>query len=166
LSAALCRRRHKVYKARNVKDHLPKLLRTIVGRRMTDAYHAGSALEAEAALLTLAAELDRTHPGPPACAEASGRHFTVLRLGVPPTLARTLRSANAIESMISVCREHAVNVKRWRDGQMALRWCAAGMVKARKQFRHLNGHCTCWHYGLPSNARSPKMSYPSATMIR
>jgi len=107
---------------------------------MTDAYHAGSALEAEAALLTLAAELDRTHPGPPACAEASGRHFTVLRLGVPPTLARTLRSANAIESMISVCREHAVNVKRWRDGQMALRWCAAGMVQAGKQFRRVNGH--------------------------
>ena len=45
--------------------------------------------------------------------------LTVLRLGVPPTLARTLRSTNAIESMISVCREHAVNVKRWRDGQMA-----------------------------------------------
>jgi len=64
----------------------------------------------------------------------------VLRLGVPPTLARTLRSANAIESMISVCPEHAVNVKRWRDGQMALRWCAAGMVQAGKQFRRVNGH--------------------------
>ena len=30
---------------------------------MTDAYHAGSALGAEAALLALAKELDRTHPG-------------------------------------------------------------------------------------------------------
>jgi hypothetical protein len=64
----------------------------------------------------------------------------VLRLGVPPTLARTLRSTNAIESMISVCREHAANVKRWRDGQMALRWCAAGMIEAGKQFRRVNGH--------------------------
>jgi hypothetical protein len=45
-----------------------------------------------------------------------------------------------IESMISVCREHAGNVKRWRDGQMALRWCAAGMVEAGKQFRRVNGH--------------------------
>jgi hypothetical protein len=54
----------------------------------------------------------------------------VLRLGVPPTLARTLRSTNCFESMISVCREHATNVKRWRDGKMALRWCAAGMVEA------------------------------------
>jgi len=64
----------------------------------------------------------------------------VLRLGVPPTLARTLRSTNAIESMISVCRDHANNVKRWRNGQMALRWCAAGMVEAGKQFRRVNGH--------------------------
>ncbi|MGV7852193.1 IS256 family transposase, partial [Mycobacterium kansasii] len=47
---------------------------------------------------------------------------------------------NTIESMISVCREHAGNVKRWRDGKMALRWCAAGMVEAGKQFRRVNGH--------------------------
>jgi len=40
-------------------------------------------------------------------------------------LARALRSTNAIESMISVCRDHAGNVKRWRNGQMALRWCIA-----------------------------------------
>ena len=64
----------------------------------------------------------------------------MLRLGVPPTLARTLRSTNAIESMISICRDRSANVKRWRDGQMALRWCAAGMVEAGKQFRRVNGH--------------------------
>ena len=66
--------------------------------------------------------------------------LTVLRLGVPPTLARTLRSTNPIESMISICREHAGNVKRWQDGTMALRWCAAGMVEAAKQFRRVNGY--------------------------
>jgi transposase-like protein len=133
--------RCQLHKVRNVKDHLPQRLRITVGRRMTDAYHAGSALEAEAALLALAAELDRTHPGAAASLrEGLSETLTVLRLGVPPTLARTLRSTNAIESMISVCREHAGNVKRWRDGQMALRWCAAGMVEAGKQFRRVNGH--------------------------
>ena len=133
--------RCQLHKARNVKDHLPQRLRSTVGRKMTDAYHAGSALEAEAALLALATELDRTHPGA-AASLREGLHetLTVLRLGVPPTLARTLRSTNCIESMISVCREHAGNVKRWRDGQMALRWCAAGMVEAGKQFRRVNGH--------------------------
>ena len=64
----------------------------------------------------------------------------MLRLGVPPTLARSLRSTNAIESMISICRTHSANVQRWRDGQMALRWRAAGMVEAGKQFRRVNGH--------------------------
>jgi putative transposase len=133
--------RCQLHKIRNVKDHLPQRLRASVGRKMTDAYHADSALEAEAALLTLAKELDRTHPGAAASLrEGLDETLTVLRLGVPPTLARTLRSTNAIESMISVCREHASNVKRWRDGQMALRWCAAGMVEAGKQFRRVNGH--------------------------
>jgi len=133
--------RCQLHKIRNVKAHLPQRLRSSVGRRMTDAYHAASALEAEAALRALAKELDRTHPGAAASLrEGRGETLTVLRLGVPPTLARTLRSTNAIESMISVCREHAANVKRWRDGQMALRWCAAGMIEAGKQFRRVNGH--------------------------
>ena len=51
-----------------------------------------------------------------------------------------LRSTNAVESMISISRDHSRNVKRWRDGQMALRWCAAGMLEAAKQFRRVNGH--------------------------
>jgi transposase-like protein len=133
--------RCQLHKIGNVKDHLPQRLRASVGRKMTDAYHAASALEAEAALLAWAKELDRTHPGAAASLrEGLEDTLTVLRLGVPPTLARTRRSTNTIESMISVCREHSANVKRWRDGQMALRWCAAGMVEAGKQFRRVNGH--------------------------
>ena len=64
----------------------------------------------------------------------------MLRLGVPPTLARTLRSTNCIESMISIARTHSSNVKNWQNGTMALRWCAAGMIEAARQFRRVNGH--------------------------
>jgi len=110
---------------------------------MREAYHAQGALEAEAQLLALVRELEQTHPGAAgSLREGLSETLTILRLGVPPTLARTLRSTNAIESMLSICREHAKNVKRWRDGQMALRWCAAGMVEAGKQFRRVNG---CLH---------------------
>ena len=116
-------------------------MRGPVEKRMRAAYHAGSALEAEALLEALAKELAKTHPGAAgSLREGMAETLTVLRLGVPPTLARTLRSTNAIESMISICRDHARNVKRWRDGQMALRWCAAGMVEASGQFRRVNGH--------------------------
>jgi hypothetical protein len=55
-------------------------------------------------------------------------------------VVRTLRSTNAIESMISICRSHSANVKRWRDGRMALRWCAAGMIEAGKHPRRVDGH--------------------------
>jgi putative transposase len=133
--------RCQLHKLRNVRDKLPERLRGPVERRMRAAYHAASALDAEAQLSALAGELDKTHPGAAtSLREGLAETLTVLRLGVPPTLARTLRSTNAIESMISICREHAGNVKRWRDGTMALRWCAAGMVEAGKQFRRVNGH--------------------------
>jgi putative transposase len=133
--------RCQLHKIRNVRDRLPERLRSTVEKRMRAAYHADSALEAEAALTALAAELDKTHPGAAASLrEGLAETLTVLRLGLPPTLARTFRSTNAIESMISLCRDHAHNVTRWRDGQMALRWCAAGMLEAGKQFRRVNGH--------------------------
>lgn len=133
--------RCQLHKIRNVQDRLPKTLRSVVAKRMRAAYHADTALAAQAQLESLAGELDRTHPGAAASLrEGLDDTLTVLRLDVPPTLARTLRSTNCVESMIEICRDHSRNVKRWRDGQMALRWCAAGMVQASTQFRRVNGH--------------------------
>jgi transposase-like protein len=133
--------RCQLHKIRNVQDRLPKKLRSVVAKRMRAAYHAETALGAQAQLEILAGELDHTHPGAAASLrEGLEETLTVLRLGVPPTLARTLRSTNCVESMIEICRDHSRNVKRWRDGQMALRWCAAGMVEAGTQFRRVNGH--------------------------
>ena len=133
--------RCQLHKLRNVRDHLPENMRGPVEKRIRKAYHADSALEAEAQLTALAKELDKTHPGAAgSLREGMAETLTILRLEVPPTLARTLRSTNAVESMISISRDHSRNVKRWRDGQMALRWCAAGMVEASKQFRRVNGH--------------------------
>jgi hypothetical protein len=120
------------HKIRNVRDRLPEKMRTVVERRMRQAYHAESALKAESLLTELAAELGKTHPGAAASLrEGMAETLTILCLGVPPALARTLHSTNPIESMIEICREHSKNVKRWRDGTMALRWCAAGMLEAR-----------------------------------
>jgi hypothetical protein len=122
---------------------------------MRVAYHDPDALAAEATLEELARQLAKTHPGAAgSLREGLAETLTVTRLGVPPTLARTLRSTNAVESMIEICRDHFTNVKRWRDGQMALRWCAAGMVEATKQFRRVNGflHLTALRDALNHDA--------------
>ena len=133
--------RCQLHKIRNVADKLPDHLASTVGKRMRAAYHAESALLAEAQLEALAKELDRTHPGAAgSLREGLAETLTVLRLGVSPTLARTLRSTNCIESMISIARTHSSNVKNWQNGNMAMRWCAAGMIEARGQFRRVNGH--------------------------
>ncbi len=133
--------RCQLHKLRNVADKLPDHLASTVTKRMRDAYHADSAILAQAQLEALAKELERTHPGAAASMrEGLAETLTVLRLGVSPTLARTLRSTNSIESMISIARNHSMNVKNWQNGTMALRWCAAGMIQAGKQFRRVNGH--------------------------
>jgi putative transposase len=133
--------RCQLHKIRNVEGHLPKTLAATVTKKMRAAYRDPDPLHAEATLEALARSLDKAHPGAAgSLREGLGETLTVNRLGVPPTLARTLRSTNAIESMIEICRDHSSNVKRWRDGQMALRWCAAGMHEAAKQFRRVNGH--------------------------
>jgi putative transposase len=133
--------RCQLHKLRNVTDRLPDALASTVAKRMRRAYHHPDALVAEAELEAFARELHRSHPGAAASLrEGLAETLTIIRLGVPPTLARTLRSTNSIESMIAICRDHAANVKRWRDGQMVLRWIAAGMGEAATQFRRVNGY--------------------------
>jgi len=133
--------RCQLHKIRNVADKLPDRLASTVTSRMRAAYHAQSALVAQAQLEALAKELERTHPGAAgSLREGLPETLTVLRLNVSPTLARTLRSTNSIESMISIARTHSMNVKNWQNGNMALRWCADGMIEARSQFRRVNRH--------------------------
>ena len=133
--------RCQLHKLRNVTDRLPQAVASTVAKRMRAAYRNPDPLIAQAELEALARELDRSHPGAAASLrEGLAETLTIGRLGVPPTLARTLRSTNTIESMIEICRDHAANVKRWQDGQMVLRWIAAGMGEAAKQFRRVNGY--------------------------
>jgi putative transposase len=42
--------------------------------------------------------------------------------------------------MIERVRRSSRNVKRWQSGDMALRWTAAGMLEAERQFRRVIGH--------------------------
>ena len=133
--------RCQLHKLRNVTDRLPDAVASVVAKRMRAAYRNPDPLVAQAELEALVRELDRAHPGAAASLrEGLAETLTIGRLGVPPTLARTLRSTNTIESMIEICRDHAANVKRWQDGQMVLRWIAAGMGEAAKQFRRVNGY--------------------------
>jgi putative transposase len=129
------------HKERNVMDHLPESARPAVKARLRRAWRETDYDRALEQLKRLAAELDRTHPGAASSLrEGMEETLTVTWLGISGKLRRTLESTNPCESMIECVRRTQRNVKRWRDGEMALRWTAAGMLEAEKQFRKVIGY--------------------------
>jgi putative transposase len=129
-----------VHKRRNVADHLPEGQRgwvdTKLGKIFANPDPAAGLRDAKA----LATALARKHPGAAASLrEGLDEMFTVTRLGITGSLARTLTTSNPIESMISIARTTNRNVTHWRDGQMVLRWTAAGMLNAQRSFRRVRG---------------------------
>ena len=91
--------------------------------------------------IAVAGELERSHPGAAASLrEGMTETLTVTRLGITGSLKRTLQSTNPCESMIEIVRRTSRNVKRWQSGDMCLRWTAAGMLEAERQFRKIIGY--------------------------
>jgi transposase-like protein len=129
------------HKERNVLDHLPERERAGVRRRLRAAWDERDHARALDRLEHLAAELERAHPGAAASLrEGMTETLTLTRLGITGSLRRTLVSTNPIESMIECVRRTSRNAKRWQSGEMSLRWTAAGMLEAKRQFRRIIGY--------------------------
>ncbi len=129
------------HKERNVLDHLPERERPAVKQRLRRAWALDAHDRALDQLRQLASELDRSYPGAAgSLREGMEETLTLTRLGVAGNLKRTLESTNPCESMLEIVRRTHRNVKRWSSGEMALRWTAAGMLEAEKQFRKIIGY--------------------------
>ncbi len=129
------------HKERNVTDQLPETDRDVVRFRLRGAWAEGDHATARDRLMALVRELDRRHPSAGASLrEGLEETITLQRLGASEQLRRTLASTNPCESMIEIVRRTQRNVKRWSDGDMRLRWTAAGMAEAERQFRKIIGY--------------------------
>ena len=126
---------------RNVLDHLPERQRTWAKAILQRAYRSGEVATARRLLLDLARRLETDYPSAAeSVREGLDETLTVPALNLPETLRRSLTTTNAAESLISRTRHVKRNVKRWRGGQMVVRWVAAGVLEAVKGFRRLKGH--------------------------
>ena len=133
--------RCQVHKLRNVLEHLPEAERPRIRRALAEAYALPDAALATRRLTQLAAGLERAHPGAAASLrEGLEETLTLQGLGVTGALYRTLRSTNPIENLNGLIGHFIRNVRRWRDGQMLVRWVAAGLQETRRSFRRLRGH--------------------------
>ena len=129
------------HKERNVVEHLPERDRSAIQGRLRATWALGDHGLAQSRLEVLAAELDGSWPDAArSLREGLEETLTLMRLGISGQLAKTLSSTNPCESMIEIVRHTQRNVKSWQSGDMRLRWSAAGMLEAERQFRRIIGY--------------------------
>ena len=133
--------RCQIHKARNIIERLPKPLHASVRKALRQAWELDDADKAERLIRNLARRLEQQAPGVAASIlEGLDDILTVIRLGLPAELRRSLACTNIIENMMGTVRRVCRNVKRWQDASMALRWTSAAMLEASKGFRRLKAY--------------------------
>ena len=141
--------RCQVHKGRNIVERLDESLHAGVKKVLRQVWEQDDAAQAEKLLRNLARRLEHDAPGVSgSILEGLDEILTVIRLGLPLELRRSLACTNAIENAIGTVRRVQRNVKRWRNAEMALRWTAAGLS---------------WKHKRPSAASRPIVSSPSST---
>jgi transposase-like protein len=133
--------RCQVHKTRNILEYLSDRDRSWAHAMLRRAYQAADPKLAQRLLLDLARRLEAEYPSAAeSVREGLDETLTVLTLKLSPRLRRSLATTNAAESLLSRTRHVKRNVKRWRSGQMMLRWVAAGILEAVKGFRRVKGY--------------------------
>ena len=142
LGTAAVVQRCQIYKARNLQALLPKARQAHVRATLRRAYRAASADAARRQLKALGSWLESNGHVDAATSLREGLEetLTVLTLGLPTRLQRFFATTNCIENLIGTVRHVTRNVKRWRDGEMVLRWIATSLNQASRGFRAVRGY--------------------------
>ena len=130
--------RCRVHKQRNVADHVPKDKQGQVIWRLRAAWAKSDPKDAEAELRKVARWLEGISPmAARSLKEGLEETLTLQKLGINRRLAQSLSSTNMIESCFAGAGSLIERVKRWREGDMVLRWAAATLTKTEKGFRRI-----------------------------
>lgn len=133
--------RCQVHKMRNILEYLHDRQRPWAQAILRRAYQSADVKTAQRLLVDLAKRLETEHPSAAeSVREGLDETLTILTLNLSARLRRSLATTNAAESLLSRTRHVKRNVKRWRSGQMMLRWVAAGVLEAVKGFRRVKGY--------------------------
>jgi transposase-like protein len=133
--------RCQAHKIRNVLDQLPEYMRPTVHATMRQAYSSNNVVHARKLLQNLARTLRAEHPSAAASLEEGLEEtLTVMAMKLPRSLERVLSTTNIIENLIGSTRDLTARVKRWRDGEMIVRWTATAVREASTKFRRIVGY--------------------------
>src|SRR3954470_18714752 len=132
--------RCRIHKLRNVLDQLPEEKKAQAGWRLRSAWGRKDVKVAEKELRQTAQWLEASWPMAAASLlEGLVETLTVQNLNLPPMLCRILSNTNLIENCFSQAAHRTRQVKRWDGPRMILRWTAAALLAAEKNFRRVKG---------------------------
>ncbi len=132
--------RCRIHKLRNVLDHLPAEKKPQAAWRLRAAWSQKDHQAAEKELRKTAEWLDAFSPmAATSLREGLEETLTVQRLGIRHTLCRSLSNTNLIENCFAQAAHRTRRVKRWDGPRMILRWTAAALLSAEKNFRRIKG---------------------------
>ena len=132
--------RCRIHKLRNVLDQLPEEKKAQAGWRLRGAWAKKDPKVAEKELRRTAKWLEASWPMAAASLlEGLEETLTVQTLNLPPALCRILSNTNLIENCFSQAAHRTRQVKRWDGPRMILRWTAAALLWAEKNFRRVKG---------------------------
>jgi len=132
--------RCRIHKLRNVLDQLPEEKKAQAGWRLRSAWARKDPKVAEKELRQTAQWLEASWPMAAASLlEGLAETLTVQNLNLPPMLCRILSNTNLIENCFSQAAHRTHRVKRWDGPKMILRWTAAALLAAEKNFRRVKG---------------------------
>jgi len=132
--------RCRIHKMRNVLDQLPEEKKAQAGWRLRSAWAKKDPKVAEKELRQTAQWLEASWPMAAASLlEGLAETLTVQNLNLPPMLCRILSNTNLIENCFAQAAHRTRQVKRWDGPKMILRWTAAALLAAEKNFRRIKG---------------------------
>ena len=133
--------RCRIHKLRNVLEHLPQHRRAWFSAAIKKAWSLTNVAVAEKQLRQLAAQMESISPtASSSMLEGLAETLTITEFAIGEALRKTIGSTNPIENLQGQLQRLARNVKRWRGGQMALRWGATGIQLAERRFRRIKGY--------------------------
>jgi len=137
----LLHQRCTIHKKRNILNHLPEEYHAEFRRRYDTAVNMVKYDEAKRELLSVLEWLRGINTSAARSLEECGeRLLTVHRIGVPAELRRSLLTTNIIESTFNGMTYAEKNVKRYRNGEMLMRWMGAVLMFRERSYRKLDGY--------------------------
>lgn len=131
------------HKKKNVESYLPLGMQKAIRLRLSQAYDQETYVQAKAALLNIALELDKINPSAAASLkEGLEETLTLHRLGLHKELSRSFTSTNCIESVMSQIGQFTDKVDRWRNGRHIQEWVASGLIQIEPKLNKVSS----WRY--------------------